>query len=60
MQANASECGRGPDRRKLIAGIKCWTDWRDIGPLKRGLIEMWIAEHNAFAESVVKDMRTRN
>ena len=34
--------------------------WRNIGALKRGLIEFWIAERNAFAESVVKDMRTRN
>ena len=25
--------------------------------LKRELIEMWIAERNAFAETVVKDMR---
>ncbi len=60
MQAIANECGRVPDRRKLIAGIKCSTDWRDIGALKRGLIEMWIAKRNAFAESMVKDTRTRN
>ena len=50
---------RMPDRRKLIAGIKCSTDWRDIGALKRGLIEIWIAERNAFAERVVKDMKAR-
>ena len=27
--------------------------------LKRELIEMWIAERNAFAEMVVKDRKTR-
>ncbi len=60
MQAIANECGREPDRRKLIAGIKRSTDWRDIGALKRELIEMWITERNDFAETVVKDMRSRS
>ena len=59
MQAITIECGREPDRRKPIAGIKCSANWRDIGALKRGLIEMWIAERNAFAESVVKDMAAK-
>ena len=59
MQATANECGREPDRRKLVAGIKRSTDWRNIGALKRELIEMWIGERNAFAEGVVKDMRER-
>ncbi len=28
--------------------------------VKRELIEMWLAERNAFVETVVEDMRTRN
>ncbi len=28
--------------------------------LKRELIEMWIAELNAFARTMVKDMKARN
>ncbi len=44
---------------ELITGIKRSTDWRDVGALKRELIEMWIAERNAFAESVVKDMAAK-
>ena len=28
--------------------------------VKRELIEMWHAERNAFVETVVEDMRTRN
>ncbi len=54
-----NECGLEPDRWKLIAGIKRSKDWRDVGALKRELIEMWIAERNAFAEMMVKDMRAR-
>ncbi len=59
VQAIANECGREPDRRKLIAGIKRSKHWRDVGALKRELIEMWIAERNAFAERVVKDIRAQ-
>ncbi len=59
MQAVANECGRKPDRRNLIAGVMRCNDWRHFGALKRELIEMWIAERNAFAESVVKDIRER-
>ncbi len=59
MQTIANECDDEPDRRKLIAGIKRSKHWRDVGALKRELIEMWIAERNAFAETVVKDMGSR-
>ena len=59
MQAIANECGRKPDRRKLIAGIKRSKDWNDTGALKRELLEMWIGERNAFAASIVKDMKAR-
>ncbi len=60
VQAIANECDREPDQRKLIAGINRSMDWRDVGALKRELIEMWIGERNAFAESVIKDMRSRS
>ena len=59
MQAVANEYGREPDRPKLVAGIKRSKDWRDIGALKRELIEMWITERNAFAETMVKDIKAR-
>ncbi len=59
MQAIANGCGREPDRRNLITGIKRSTDWRDVGALKRELIEMWITERNAFAETMVKDIKAR-
>ncbi len=59
VQAVANECGRKPDRRNLIAGVKRCKDWRDIGALKPELIEMWIAERNAFARRIVKDMKAR-
>ncbi len=51
MKAIANECGREPDQRNSIAGIKCSANWRDIGALKRELIEMWIGERNAFTTS---------
>ncbi len=51
MQAIANECGREPDRPKLVAGIKRSQVWRDVGALKRELIEMWIGERNAFTTS---------
>ncbi len=35
MLAIRNECGREPDRRKLIAGINRSKDWRDVGALKR-------------------------
>ncbi len=60
VQAIANECGLEPDRWKLITGIKRSTDWRDIGALKRGPIEMWIDERNEFAARQVKDMKAGN
>ncbi len=59
MQAIANEYGRETDRRKPITGINRSTDWRDIGALKCELIEMWITERSAFAESVVRDIHKR-
>ncbi len=60
MQAIANEYGRETDRRKLITDINGSTDWRDIGALKRGPIEMWIDERNEFAVRQVKDMKAGN
>jgi len=48
----ANEYRREPDRRKRIIRLKLSKDWRDIGALKRELIEMWTAERNAFAEPI--------
>ena len=59
VQAIAEEYRREPGRRKAINLIKLSKHWKDIGALKRELIEMWIGERNAFAESVVKDIRER-
>ena len=42
-----------------MARAKRSKDWRNVGALKRGLIEMWIAERNTFAETVVKDIRAQ-
>ena len=57
VQAIANEYRREPDRRVRMANLRMSADWRNIGALKRELIEMWIGERNAFAESVVKDLR---
>ena len=40
-----------------MARLRRSKDWRNIGALKRELIEMWLAERNAFAERVVRDMK---
>ena len=53
----ANEYGREPDRRVRMGNLKITKDWRNIGALKRELIEMWITERNAFAETIVKDMK---
>ena len=57
VQAIAEEYRREPGRRKAINLIKLSKHWKDIGALKRELIEMWIAERNEFAERQVKDMK---
>ena len=32
---------------------------RDIGALKRDLIDLWLSERNAFAKGVMQDIRSR-
>ncbi len=55
----AREYRRERDRRARMDRLSQSSHWKDIGALKRELIEMWIAERNRFAERVVKDMKAR-
>ncbi len=40
-----------------IAKLRRGESWRDIGALKRDLIDLWLSERNAFAKGTMQDIR---
>ena len=59
MQSIALDLAREKAIRPLIDKLRRDRDWRDLGALKRELIDYWIAERNKLFQRVVKDMEAR-
>ena len=60
VQAIANEYSTEPDKKRFVRRLKRSDDWNDLPALKRSLLEFWVAERNAFAESVVKDVKAQS
>ncbi len=54
-----SHTGLSRERRfkPKIARMRDSKAWRDLGDLKRELLDMWIAERNARAKEVMRDIK---
>ena len=59
MQAIANDLAREKAIRPVIGKLRLSRDWRDLGALKRELIDYWIGERNALFKRVVEDMEAR-
>ncbi len=56
LQQHASDFGREKDFRPMIGRMRHTKVWRDLGDLKRGLLDMWTEERNTYAKEVMLDI----
>ncbi len=53
-----------PGEMRLVVGTpdlptKAWGDLGNLGDLKRGLLDIWTEERNAFAKEVMTDIEAQ-
>ncbi len=56
LQRHATDLGRERGLRARIARISGSKAWRDLGDLKRELLDQWTEERNALAKTVMQDI----
>ena len=56
LQQHASDLGREKHFRAKINRMQRSKAWRDLGDLKRELLDLWIEERNAYAKEVMTDI----
>ena len=56
LQQHASDLGRERQFRPKIDHMKRSKTWRDLGDLKRELLDLWTEERNAYAKDVMQDI----
>jgi len=59
LQQHASDLGRDKHFRPKIARLQRLKAWRDLGDLKRELLDLWTEERNAYAKEVVTDIEAQ-
>ena len=59
MQEHASQLARERELRPAIDRIRRSSSWRDLGLLKRDLLNIWLAQRNIVFKSVVKDIEVQ-
>ncbi len=59
LQQHASDLGREKHFRPKINRLRLSKRWRDLGDLKRGLLDMWTEERNTYAKEVMKDIEAQ-
>ena len=56
LQRHAAELARERNLRPKINRLRLSKDWRDLGDLKRGLLDLWTEERNRLAKNVMLDI----
>ncbi len=56
LQQHASDLGREKHFRPMIGRMRHTKVWRNLGDLKRELLDMWTEERNAYAKEVMLDI----
>ncbi len=59
LQQHASDLGREKHFRPKINRLRLSKNWRDLGDLKRGLLDLWTEERNALAKAVMTDIEAQ-
>ncbi len=56
LQQHAADLARDKKLRPKINRLRLSKDWRDLGDLKRGLLDLWTEERNTLAKEVMQDI----
>ena len=59
LQQHAADLGREKHFRSKINRLQRTKAWRDLGDLKRELLDLWTEERNAYAKEVMTDIETQ-
>ena len=59
LQQHASDLGREKHFRPKVSRMRFSKAWRDLGDLKRELLNLWTEERNAYAKVVMTDIEAR-
>ncbi len=59
LQQHAAGLGRDRNLRHRIARIRRSKAWRNLGDLKRELLDLWTEERNALAKTVMQDIEAQ-
>ena len=59
LQRHAADLGRDKRLRPKINRLRLSKAWRDLGDLKRELLDLWTEERNVLAKNVMRDVKAR-
>ncbi len=59
LQRHATDLGRERGLRFRITRIRLSKSWRDLGDLKRELLDLWTEERNVLAKTVMQDIEAQ-
>ena len=59
MQQHAADLARDKRLRPKINRLRLSKDWRDLGDLKRELLDLWTEERNTLAKEVMRDIKAQ-
>ncbi len=57
LQQHAADLGREKHLRSKIGRMRLSKSWRDLGDLKRELLDLWTEERNTYAKEVMLDIQ---
>ncbi len=59
LQRHATDLARERNLHPKINRLRLSKDWRDLGDLKRGLLDLWTEERNTLAKAVMQDIEAQ-
>ncbi len=59
LQQHAADLGRDKLLRPKINRLRRSKAWRDLGDLKRELLDLWTEERNTLAKEVMQDIEVQ-
>ena len=59
LQRHATDLARDKLLRPKINRLRLSKDWRDLGDLKRELLDLWTEERNTLAKEVMQDIEAQ-
>ncbi len=59
LQQHATDLGRERNFKARITRLRRSKAWRDLGDLKRELLDLWTEERNTLAKEVMQDIEAQ-